>query len=215
MPYVPTQFPLSAIWPIKCGSLIISSGFHCVLRPVDLSAPISSFQNSYYDLKQREIIPECVRTPNPAQDVADAIKIIRQRNCIFIIKSGGHNIFLGASNTPGGITFDMKNLNDVRISEDLETTRIGTGNRWWDVYKVMARMNRTVIGGRNTDVGVGWSLLGGESTPFRAVRSSDDCESWNKFPLRKVPLGCRQHKKLRSKYFSLYSLDVTLKPPFR
>jgi len=108
----------------------------------------------------------------------------------------------------------MKNLNDVRISEDLETARIGTGNRWWDVYKVMARMNRTVIGGRNTDVGAGGPPPGGEPTPFRAVRSSDGCESWNKFPPRKVRLGCRKHKKLRSKYFSLYGLDIILKPPF-
>jgi hypothetical protein len=43
-------------------------------------------------------------------------------------------MFAGASNAPGGITFDMKYLNDVLISEDLETTVVGTGNTWGDVY---------------------------------------------------------------------------------
>ncbi len=72
-------------------------------------------------------------------------------------------MFPGASNAPGGITIDMKNFNDVLISDDLHTTRVGTGNRWEHVYKILDPMNRTVIGGRNTDVGVGGFLLGGES----------------------------------------------------
>ena len=41
-------------------------------------------------------------------------------------------------------------------------TRVGTGNKWIDVYSVLEPLGRTVAGGRNGDVGVGGFLLGGE-----------------------------------------------------
>lgn len=79
-------------------------------------------------------------------------------------------MFAGAANAPGGITFDMKNLNDVILSEDLGTTVVGTGNTWGDVYKVLDPMNRTVVGGRDTGVGVGGFTLGGKSNRSLAIR---------------------------------------------
>jgi hypothetical protein len=57
----------------------------------------------------------------------------------------------------------MKYLNSVLISEDLETTVVGTGNTWGDVYRVLDPMNRTIVGGRDTGVGVGGFTLGGAS----------------------------------------------------
>jgi hypothetical protein len=61
----------------------------------------------------------------------------------------------GPSNAPGGITFGMKYLNDVFISEDMETTIVGIGITWGDMYKVLDQINRAVEGGRNTVVGIG------------------------------------------------------------
>jgi FAD/FMN-containing dehydrogenase len=133
----------------------------------DLTKPLSSFQKSYYSQQQREVIPACVIQPNHASQVADAIRIIRQYNCIFAVKSGGHSMFAGASNALGAISFDMKHLNDVLISENLQTTIVGTGNTWGDVYKVLDPTNRTVVGGRDTGVGVGGFTLGGKLEQFR------------------------------------------------
>jgi hypothetical protein len=78
-------------------------------------------------------------------------------------------MFAGASNAPGGVTFDMKYLNDVLISEDL-----GTGNIWGDVYRAVDPMNRTVVGGRDTGVGVGGFTLGGALTPSRIEVASNN-----------------------------------------
>ncbi len=70
-------------------------------------------------------------------------------------------MFAGASNAPGGITLDLRNLNGLSISDDRETAYVGTGNRWADVFEYLDPLNRTVVGGRSGDVGVGGFLLGG------------------------------------------------------
>lgn len=72
-------------------------------------------------------------------------------------------MFRGASNAPGGITIDLRDLNLVEISDDRQTTGVGPGNRWDDVYGKLEPLNLTVVGGRNDQVGVGGFTLGGES----------------------------------------------------
>lgn len=73
-------------------------------------------------------------------------------------------MFVGASNAPAGITIDLRKLNDIVISEDLDSARVGTGNRWKTVYEKLEPLNRTVVGGRMGDVGVGGFILGGKAT---------------------------------------------------
>lgn len=71
-------------------------------------------------------------------------------------------MFVGASNAPGGITIDLSKLDDIDISDDLEWARVGTGNRWNAVYNKLEPLNRTVVGGRVGEVGVGGFILGGD-----------------------------------------------------
>lgn len=56
---------------------------------------------------------------------------------------------------------DLHLLNGLQLSEDRETAYVGTGNRWGAVYEWLEPSNRTVVGGRVGDVGVGGFLLGG------------------------------------------------------
>lgn len=70
-------------------------------------------------------------------------------------------MFKGASNTFGGITIDLSNLNTLQISEDRKTASLGPGNRWEAVFDFLDPYNVTVVGGRNAGVGVGGFLLGG------------------------------------------------------
>ncbi len=70
-------------------------------------------------------------------------------------------MFAGASNAADGITIDLQLLNSLSISEDLETVYVGTGNRWGEVYAFLDPFNRTAVGGRVSDVGVGGYLLSG------------------------------------------------------
>ncbi|KUJ12670.1 FAD-binding domain-containing protein [Mollisia scopiformis] len=135
-----------------------------VLGDSVLYDPTSSspgLRDSFYSAQQRDVVPACVITPSSPDEVAQAIQVIRQHNCIFAVKSGGHAMFVGASNAPGGITLDLKKLNTIDVSEDLKTARVGTRNRWRNVYETLEPLNRTPVGGRNGAVGVGGFILGG------------------------------------------------------
>lgn len=71
-------------------------------------------------------------------------------------------MFAGAASAPGGITIDLKLLDELSLSEDRETVFVGTGNRWSAVYGFLDPWNLTAVGGRAGFVGVGGFLLGGK-----------------------------------------------------
>lgn len=81
--------------------------------------------------------------------------------CPFAVKSGGHASFYNASNIQGGLTIDLRNLNSIVLAEDQNTTSVGSGSRWEDVYAELVPKQLAVIGGRNGDLGVGGLTLGG------------------------------------------------------
>jgi FAD/FMN-containing dehydrogenase len=88
--------------------------------------------------------------------------VIGQYNCPFAAKSGGHAMFAGASSAPNGITIDLKYLDHLKLNDEKDTVSVGPGNRWGEVYRYLDAYNRTAVGGRVGDVGVGGFLLGGE-----------------------------------------------------
>jgi FAD/FMN-containing dehydrogenase len=121
------------------------------------------FGDAYFSARQREVVPVCVIQPSSPQDVSTVIRIINQNSCHFAVKSGGHAMFAGASNAIGGITIDLKYLNEIELSQDHEIAMIGPGNRWGEVYKILEPQGLTVVGGRASTVGVGGFMLGGKS----------------------------------------------------
>jgi FAD/FMN-containing dehydrogenase len=120
------------------------------------------FQSAYFSQQQRELTPECVVFPTSSEDVSHILQIVKPHDCHFAVKSGGHGIFAGASNTNGGVTVDLRELNSLRVSEDRLTTSIGTGRKWGEVYRELEPMNLVVTGGRDTQIGVGGFILGDE-----------------------------------------------------
>ena len=113
-------------------------------------------------------------------------------------------MFKGASNAPGGITIDLKLLNEISVLEDkngeAEVTRVGPGNRWKDVYQKLDPMGLTVVGGRASIVGVGGFILGGEFCPKPEISElyEDDSFRGNKSCLSPSWMGIRQRPQLRS-----------------
>jgi FAD/FMN-containing dehydrogenase len=71
-------------------------------------------------------------------------------------------MFAGSSNAPEGITIDMRHLNGLKVADDRMTTSVGTGRKWGEVYNELEPMNLTVVGGRDTQIGVGGFILGDE-----------------------------------------------------
>jgi len=120
------------------------------------------FSETYFSQQQREVVPACVFLPESADDVAIALGIIKEHQCHFAVKSGGHAMSAGASNAHQGVTIDLRRLNHVELAEDHLTTSVGAGTRWGKVYEILEPLNLTVVGGRDSQIGAGGFVLGDE-----------------------------------------------------
>ncbi|KAL9064571.1 MAG: hypothetical protein Q9161_008793 [Pseudevernia consocians] len=116
---------------------------------------------TYWSNQQAETEPRCRTQPQSALQVSASLLITKFFGCQFAVKSGGHAMFAGASNIQGGLTIDLANLNQIRVSQDRTLTHVGTGNRWVDVYRQLDQQQLSVIGGRVAGIGVGGLTLGG------------------------------------------------------
>ena len=118
-------------------------------------------QSRYWSNQQLETKPFCRVSPRNARDVAATLLVTSFFQCQFAVKSGGHAAFAGASNIQSGVTIDLVNLDQVKVSKDSTLTRVGAGNRWLDVYSKLDQQGLSVVGGRVADIGVGGLTLGG------------------------------------------------------
>ncbi|KAG9187578.1 hypothetical protein G6011_05449 [Alternaria panax] len=137
---------------IACNSLKLVFGS----AKVSNAAP-----KTYWSNQQLEVEPYCTFTPTAAIEVSSLVLIARLTQCPFAVKSGGHAAFTGASSIEGGITLDMVNMNQKRLSADRTAFAVGPGNRWKEVYDYLTPYNLAVVGGRAAYVGVGGLTLGG------------------------------------------------------
>jgi len=127
------------------------------------SAYIAS-QEKYYDLIQLDVSPACVAQPSTAEEVATIVKAATDNDIPFAIHSGGHIWIPEGSNIGGqGFTLDLVNLQQYELADDKKSLKLGPGWRWGPIFTKLAEQNLHVIGGRDSDVGVGGFLLGGTS----------------------------------------------------
>jgi hypothetical protein len=103
---------------------------------------------TYWSKQQLDIDPSCTFIPTAALEVSTLVLISRLTQCPFTVMSGGHAAFPGASSIEGGITVNMANLNQRKLSADKKYVAIGPGNRWLDVYNYLTPYNLAVVGGR-------------------------------------------------------------------
>jgi hypothetical protein len=131
------------------------------------SSKFSKATSSYWAKQESEIIPACVLRPRTTGELSVAVKILKQEydkdpRGMFAIRSGGHSPVPGAASIQGGVLIDLSLFSKVIISEDRLSVIIGAGNRWKDVSMVLDKNGLAVVGGRNSNVGVGGLTLGGK-----------------------------------------------------
>ncbi|KAK7531569.1 uncharacterized protein J3D65DRAFT_119050 [Phyllosticta citribraziliensis] len=133
------------------------------------SANYSSCQSGYWSVQQADVHPDCIFRPQDTRDVSRAVLFSRLFRCPFAVKSGGHSAFAGSSSIQGGITLDLRALNQVQLSDDRSIVSVGTGNKWVDVYEALEPHGLAVIGGRVSAIGVGGLTLGGGISFFSGL----------------------------------------------
>ncbi|KAK7937857.1 FAD binding domain protein [Apiospora aurea] len=123
----------------------------------------------FWAQQQQSARPACLVYARSAEEIAAVVGTARTTGCPFAIRGGGHSDIPGASNIDGGITVNMAGLGDVVVDESTGVARVGAGAKWGDVYAELEKTNRTVVGGRLRDVGVGGLLLGGGLSHFSGL----------------------------------------------
>jgi hypothetical protein len=99
--------------------------------------------------------------PSNAQDVSEAVSIVRRARETFSVLSGGHMPVPGAQSNNGGVQIALANLNSKKLSKRNSVASIGPGSRWVEVYNWLQPYGLSVAGGRYSTVGVGGVLVGG------------------------------------------------------
>ncbi|KAI0753246.1 FAD binding domain-containing protein [Daedaleopsis nitida] len=124
-------------------------------------AAFNSENSEYWSAGCTNLKPACIIKPTTAEEMSAVVKVLNKNNETFTVKSGGHNPNQNFSSIDGGPLVSTALLNEVIYDEATMTVRVGPGNRWEDVHKVLDGTGVTVVGGRIGNVGVGGYILGG------------------------------------------------------
>ncbi|RYP52874.1 hypothetical protein DL768_002044 [Monosporascus sp. mg162] len=107
-----------------------------------------------------------------AEEVAGGLAILRKADQTFAVRTQGHMPIPGAADVSNGVLMVTTSLNNVQYTDDSKSVvQIGAGNRWLDVYEVLAKDSLAVAGGRFGPVGVSGLLLGGGISYFSSANS--------------------------------------------
>ena len=127
--------------------------------------------------------------PVSAEEVSTILGIVKETQCHFTVKSGGHFQHAGASSADGGVTIDLAKMNKVEVSKDRASVYIGAGSQWLDVYNAVEKEDLLVVGGRVADVGVGGLLTGGKSMTTPIYQTLIFFSRWHQPSFEQTRLG--------------------------
>lgn len=127
--------------------------------------------------------PMCVVQPSTTADVQKIVSYLSSRRIRFAIRSGGHLPSPLGANTNDGVLIDTSSLNVREYDQKTQTVKIGTGNKWKNVYDYLDQYRVTVVGGRVLDVGVGGLVLG-SGLSYLSDLYGMACDNVNNFEVR-------------------------------
>ncbi|KAI1492419.1 hypothetical protein F5X96DRAFT_691612 [Biscogniauxia mediterranea] len=101
-----------------------------------------------------------------AQEVADALAIIKRTGSKFVIRTTGNNPNPGFSSIDeSGVVLDLSQMNSKSLDAD-NVLHAGAGCTWGEVYAYLEEKKRSVTGARDETIGLGGFLLGGGLPAF-------------------------------------------------
>ena len=120
---------------------------------------------SYFTALENELLPACVVRPVSTEDVVEVLKTVKpftsRGECQLAVRAGGNQPFAGAANIAGGITIDLRSLQQINVHPEKDPVPIGAGASWGDVYATLGSAGLAVAGGRSSQGGIGGLTLGG------------------------------------------------------
>lgn len=106
--------------------------------------------------RQPAVIAQC-RT---VADVREAIALARRCDLEIAVRGGGHSV-AGNALAEGGLTIDLRHMNEVRVDPDARVATVGGGATMGDLDRATQAYGLATTGGRVSTTGVGGFTLGG------------------------------------------------------
>ncbi|KAI1809067.1 putative FAD-binding oxidoreductase [Poronia punctata] len=137
------------------------------LREVVGDDAIRPYDEEYETLRTKNWVetawgmPTCIFQPRTKDELQQGTGIIIDNQVNLAVRSGGHSPHHGFANVDSGVLIDMAGFNRLVYDQQEETTIVGSGLTWGDVYSYLEPYETVVVGGRVLDVGVGGLILGG------------------------------------------------------
>ncbi|ROT43182.1 FAD-binding domain-containing protein [Sodiomyces alkalinus F11] len=130
-----------------------------VSRPPSLS--YITEQMDYWSTSCSALKPSCIIFPRSADEVAAVVRILRETDEDFAVKSGGHNPNNYFASVQGGPLISTSKLDHVLLDRQTGIARVGPGQRLDSIADVLDGTGWTFVGGRIGNTGVGGLILGG------------------------------------------------------
>ncbi|KAJ2991355.1 hypothetical protein NUW58_g2544 [Xylaria curta] len=164
--------------PDICCEVIQRAGIPNIYFPNDTTYP--ERVESYWSLTS-QLTPRCFVLPRNTEEVSVLVKtLVKETQCQFAVRSGGHSSNAGANNIEDGLTIDLSLLNSTTYNPATGLASIGPGSRWLSVYRTLDPLGVGVPGGRLGAVGVGGLLTGGGCSLY-LYRQGFACDSVHSF----------------------------------
>ena len=106
--------------------------------------------------------PAAIAQVTSPDDIAAALAFARENGLEVAVRGGGHSV-AGASLTDGGVTIDMRKMNNVTVDPDARTATAQGGALWGDFDRATQGSGLMAPGGRVSTTGVAGLTLGGGS----------------------------------------------------
>jgi FAD/FMN-containing dehydrogenase len=104
--------------------------------------------------------PALIARCEDAVDVVEAVRFARERDLLFSVRGGGHNI-AGTSLCDGGLTIDLSGMRRVRVDAERGTVRVQPGATLGELDRATQPYGLVVPGGIVSTTGVAGLTLGG------------------------------------------------------
>lgn len=130
-----------------------------VSRPLELS--YIAEQDEYWSESCTLLKPSCIIFPQDADEVAAVVKILKDTDENWAVKSGGHNPNKYWSSVEGGPLISTVKLDQVIVNPDTGIIRAGPGQRLDSIAAALDGTGWTFVGGRIGNTGIGGLILGG------------------------------------------------------
>lgn len=125
--------------------------------------------NTDYWSQASALDPACIFAPSHAEELGDAVKILKEFGSPFAMRGGGHMPIGDFNNINStGVLLSSSGFKQLELEDDGESVYVGPSNHWQDVSKYLEPYGKVVVGGRLGIVGIPGFVTGGGISFFSA-----------------------------------------------